>query len=146
MTNRALKVVVVDDRGKVDPGHVALAGLLGDLRDLVRDADAVDLRQIVAFCEQRHLGLFEIRRGDSETFGRELEASGRATPTTARRMYTVTGYSRHANEEGLSLEQEHRTLTIVRKGGKTATIALARRTIRAVDLAIGERANGERTL
>jgi integrase/recombinase XerD len=36
----------------------------------------------------------------------------------------------------------HRTLVITRKGGKIVTIPLAPRTARAIDLAIGERAEG----
>ena len=41
-----------------------------------------------------------------------------------------------------SLERGHRTLTILRKGGKVVTVPLAPRTARAVDLAIGERLSG----
>ena len=44
--------------------------------------------------------------------------------------------------EALGLERGHRTLTIVRKGGKTVTIPMAPRTARAADLAIGERDSG----
>ena len=40
------------------------------------------------------------------------------------------------------LERGHRTLTITRKGGKVVTIPLAPRTARAIDLAVGERADG----
>jgi integrase/recombinase XerD len=47
-----------------------------------------------------------------------------------------------ANIERLGLERGHRTLTILRKGGKIVTIPLAPRTARAVDLAIGERSEG----
>jgi site-specific recombinase XerD len=47
-----------------------------------------------------------------------------------------------ANIETLGLERGHRTLTIVRKGGKIVTIPLAPRTARAIDLATGERAEG----
>ena len=47
-----------------------------------------------------------------------------------------------ANIEALGLERGHRTLTVVRKGGKTVTLPLAPRVARAVDLAIGERAEG----
>jgi len=47
-----------------------------------------------------------------------------------------------ANIEALGVERGHRTLTVLRKGGKTVTIPLAPRTARAVDLAIGERAAG----
>jgi integrase len=47
-----------------------------------------------------------------------------------------------ADIERLGLERGHRTLTILRKGGKVVTIPLAPRTARAVDLAIGERSEG----
>jgi site-specific recombinase XerD len=42
----------------------------------------------------------------------------------------------------LGLERGHRTLTILRKGGKVVTIPLAPRTARAIDLAVGERCEG----
>src|SRR5712692_765275 len=42
----------------------------------------------------------------------------------------------------LGVERGHRILAIVRKGGKKATIPLAPRTARAIDLAIGERCEG----
>jgi site-specific recombinase XerD len=47
-----------------------------------------------------------------------------------------------ANIESLGLERGHRTLTILRKGGKIVTIPLAPRTARAIDLTIGERSQG----
>ena len=47
-----------------------------------------------------------------------------------------------ANIEQLGIQRGHRTLTIVRKGGKIVIIPLAPRTARAVDLAIGERSEG----
>ena len=47
-----------------------------------------------------------------------------------------------ADVEHLGLERGHRTLTILRKGGKIVTIPLAPRTARAVDLAVGERSEG----
>ncbi len=47
-----------------------------------------------------------------------------------------------ANIEALGLERGHRTLTVLRKGGKIVTIPLAPRTARAIDLAIGERTEG----
>jgi integrase/recombinase XerD len=47
-----------------------------------------------------------------------------------------------ADIEHLGLERGHRTLTITRKGGKVVTIPLAPRTARAIDLAVGERADG----
>jgi integrase/recombinase XerD len=150
-----------------------------------------------------------VRRGDIECFARDLEDRGRARATVARRLSTVIGFYRYAEEEAviehspavhirrpridyeshvarldcnelgailvaaglssprdhalvsllalnglrvseaigadigaLGLKRGHRTLTVLRKGGKTATIPLAPRVARAVDLAIGERLDG----
>jgi integrase/recombinase XerD len=47
-----------------------------------------------------------------------------------------------ADIEALGLERGHRTLMILRKGGKTVIIPLAPRTARAIDLAVGERNEG----
>ncbi len=47
-----------------------------------------------------------------------------------------------ANIEQFGLERGHRTLTVVRKGGKIVTIPLAPRTARAVDLAVVARSEG----
>ncbi|MHB1599076.1 MAG: hypothetical protein ACYCXY_09335 [Acidimicrobiales bacterium] len=55
----------------------------------------------VVACDRRHLGLFEVRRSDIETFGRELEAKRRATATIARRPCTVTGFYCYAETEDL---------------------------------------------
>jgi site-specific recombinase XerD len=47
-----------------------------------------------------------------------------------------------AEIQRLGLERGHRTLTIVRKGGKIVTVPLAPRTARAIDLAVSERIEG----
>jgi integrase/recombinase XerD len=47
-----------------------------------------------------------------------------------------------ADVEALGSERGHRTLTVLRKGGKIVTIPLAPRTARAIDLAVGERVTG----
>jgi integrase/recombinase XerD len=47
-----------------------------------------------------------------------------------------------ADFEHLGLERGHRTLTITCKGGKIVAVPLAPRTVRAIDLAIGERTGG----
>ena len=44
--------------------------------------------------------------------------------------------------EHVSVERGHRTLRVLRKGGKQVTIPLAPRTARAIDLAISEREHG----
>jgi integrase/recombinase XerD len=50
--------------------------------------------------------------------------------------------ARGADIEHLAVERGHRTLRIVRKGAKTATIPLAPRTARAIELVVGERLEG----
>jgi site-specific recombinase XerD len=47
-----------------------------------------------------------------------------------------------ADIEALGIERGHRTLTVLRKGGKIVTMPLAPRTARTIDLAIGERLDG----
>jgi integrase/recombinase XerD len=47
-----------------------------------------------------------------------------------------------ARIEDLALQRGHRTLTVVRKGGKIVCMPLAPRTARAVDLVVGERFDG----
>jgi len=189
--------------------QVALTGFLAGYSGLTREAYALDLRQYVAWCTERSLTVFGARRADIETFGRHLEALGRARATISRRLCTIACFYRYAEQEGLidhspavhvrrprldyeshatgldrnevgamlvaaglasyrdhalisllalnglrvseatgadvdklGLERGHRTLLILRKGGKTVTIPLAPRTARAIDLAIGERCDG----
>ncbi len=153
--------------------------------------------------------MFDVRRVDIECFARDLEDQGKARATVGRRLCTVVGFYRYADQEGviehsravhirrpridyeshlahldrtelgailvaaglscprdhalvsllalnglrvseaigadidaLGLERGHRTLTVLRKGGKVATMPLAPRVARAVDLAIGERVDG----
>ena len=163
----------------------------------------------MSWCWQRQHRLFEVRRVDIECFARELEDRGKSRATVARRLCTIVGFYRYAEEEGviehspavhvrrprvdyeshvanldrndlgsilvtaglssprdhalvsllalnglrvseaiganieaLGLERGHRTLTVLRKGGKLVTMPLAPRVARAVDLAVGERVEG----
>jgi len=169
----------------------------------------MDLRLFAAWCTQLDKALFEVQRVDIECYARQLEARGRARSTVARRLCTVAGFYRYAEQEGLidrspavhvrrprldyeshavaldrnelgallvaaglagarehalisllalnglrisealgididdlNVERGHRTVTVVRKGGKVVTMPLAPRVARAVDLAIGDRAGG----
>jgi integrase/recombinase XerD len=189
--------------------EAALVGFLAGYGGLTFEAYQLDLRQWVQWCAERPVALFCARRADIESFGRHLEACGRARATVARRLCTIACFYRYAEEEGLiamspavhvrrprldyeshatgldrnevgamlvaaglggpqehallsllalnglrvseaiganieqlGLERGHRTLTILRKGGKIVMIPLAPRTARAVDLAIGERSDG----
>jgi integrase/recombinase XerD len=209
MQHEASTAVVVYDPLFADGVRLALAGFLAGYRGATRDAYALDMRQFVTWCADQRLALFSARRSDIESYARALEERGRARATVARRLCTVTGFYRYAEEEGLlavspavhvrrprldyeshaigldrnevgallvaaglgpaiehalisllalnglrvseataaniealGLERGHRTLTILRKGGKIVTIPLAPRTARAVDLTIGERSEG----
>ena len=185
--------------------QTTLLGFLAGYRGYTRDAYTLDLRQFTSWCWQRQHRLFEVRRVDIECLARELEDRGKARATVARRLCTIVGFYRYAEEEGvigtprpctsadhasttsptsptsiatswvrsssppardhalvsllalnglrvseaiganieaLGLERGHRTLTVLRKGGKLVTMPLAPRVARAVDLAVGERVEG----
>lgn len=87
MTTITSTAVVVYDPGLVDPEPVALVGFLGGYRGLTRDAYALELREFLAFCDRRQLGLFGVRRSDIETFGRALEA--RRPALSAAQEHTI---------------------------------------------------------
>jgi integrase/recombinase XerD len=93
--------VAVVDPAFSDAERFALAGFLAGYRGLTREAYALDLRQFIAWCEERRLRLFGVRRADIECFARDLEARGRARATVARRLCTVAGFYRYAEQEGL---------------------------------------------
>jgi integrase/recombinase XerD len=81
--------------------RLALTGFLAGYAGLTREAYALDLRQFTAWCQQRHLRLFQARRADIECFARDLEARGRARATITRRLCTVAGFYRYAVQEEL---------------------------------------------
>jgi integrase/recombinase XerD len=49
-----------------EPEKLALAGFLAGYSGLTREAYALDLRQFTAWCRQRQLPLFAVRRADIE--------------------------------------------------------------------------------
>ena len=100
ITSTATAVAVVDPAFS-DPEKYALAAFLAGYRGLTRDAYTLDLRQFIIWCEERQLRLFAARRADIECFARDLEARGRARATAARRLCTVAGFYRYAEQEGL---------------------------------------------
>jgi hypothetical protein len=100
-TTIASTSIVVAEPVLSDAEQFALAGFLAGYRGLTRDAYALDLRQFVAWCEQHDLPLFDARRAGIECFARDLEERGRARATVGRRLSTVAGFYRYAEEEGL---------------------------------------------
>jgi Phage integrase, N-terminal SAM-like domain len=77
----------------------ALGGFLSGYSGLTRDAYTLDLRQYTAWCTRRGLHLFEAKRIDIESFRGDMELAGRARATIARRLCTIAGFYRYAEEE-----------------------------------------------
>ena len=84
-----------------DAERLALAGYLAGYRGLTHEAYTLDLRQFTSWCRARAVPLFSVRRADTETFARELEARGRARATVTRRLCTIAGFYKYAVEEEL---------------------------------------------
>ena len=89
-----------------DPQHanseiVTAAGFLAGYSGRTREAYSLDLRQFIAWCHSHELGLFEVQRTHIELFARELEMHGRARATISRRLATIVGFYRFAEEEGV---------------------------------------------
>ncbi len=101
MTGTSSTAVVPFDSTFADPRRLALGGLLASYSGLTRDAYELDLRQFVTWCDEHGVDLFEVRRIDIESFARDLESRGRARATVARRLCTLAGFYRYAEEEGL---------------------------------------------
>jgi integrase/recombinase XerD len=101
MNSSISTALVPIDRWFADGEQVALAGFLAGYRGSTREAYALDLRQFAVWCANHERRLFEVHRVDIECFGRELEARGRARATITRRLCTLAGFYRYAEEEGL---------------------------------------------
>ena len=84
-----------------DVERMTLLGFLAAYRGFTRDAYASDLRQFTAWCWQHDHRLFDVHRVDIECFARDLEERGKARATVARRLCTIVGFYRYAEEEGV---------------------------------------------
>jgi integrase/recombinase XerD len=84
-----------------DAERLALAGFPAGYRGLTREAYALDLRPLTAWCRTRSLNLSAVRRADIEGVARDLEARGRARATVTRRLCTIAGFYKYAVEEEL---------------------------------------------
>ena len=126
--------------------RLALTGFLAGYTGLTREAYALDLRQFTAWCQQRHLRLFQARRADIECFARDLEARGRARATITRRLCTIAGFCRYAVEEDLL---EHSPAAHVRRPRldyESHTTGLDRNELGALLVAAGLGAPAEHAL
>jgi integrase/recombinase XerD len=148
------------------PSHLELFGRWMEENGRMRSTVARRLSTLVSFyryCEQE--GLIErnpalnLRRPkvdyESRTLGldrNELGAFlvqaglGSARDAALASLLALNGLriseALNANVEDLDYERGHRTLKIVRKGGKHAVVPLAPRTSRVLDLYLGERTTG----
>ncbi len=110
--------------------------------DLLEHSPAVHVRRPRLDYESHAVGL------DRNEVGALLVAAGLGGPAEHALMSLLALNGLRVSEacgadiEALGVERGHRTLTVVRKGGKTVTIPLAPRTARAVDLAVEERCEG----
>ena len=109
---------------------------------LVERNPALNVRRPKVDYESRTLGL------DRNELGALLVQAGLGTPRDHALICLLALNGLRISEalgaqvDDLDYERGHRTLKIVRKGGKHVTIPLAPRTSRAVDLYLGERARG----
>ena len=110
--------------------------------DLLEHSPAAHVRRPRLDYESRAVGL------DRNEVGALLVAAGLGTAAEHAliSLLAINGLriseALGADIDQLGLERGHRTLTVVRKGGKLVTIPLAPRTARAIDLAVGERVDG----
>jgi site-specific recombinase XerD len=98
---RTGSALVLYDARAADPEATAVVGFLGGHKGRTREAYELDLRQFARWCQHRGQRLFDVTRVDIERFARDLEQSGRAPATISRRLATITGLYRFAEEEGL---------------------------------------------
>jgi integrase/recombinase XerD len=110
--------------------------------ELLEHSPAVHVRRPRLDYESHAIGL------DRNEVGSLLVAAGLGAPNEHAliSLLAINGLriseALGADIDALGLERGHRTLTVLRKGGKIVTIPLAPRTARAIDLAIGERLDG----
>jgi integrase/recombinase XerD len=110
--------------------------------DLLAHSPAAHVRRPRLVYESHAVGL------DRNEVGALLVAAGLGTAAehalisllalNGLRVSEATG----SDIEDLATQRGHRTLAIIRKGGKKVIIPLAPRTARAIDLAVGERCDG----
>jgi site-specific recombinase XerD len=109
---------------------------------LLRRNPAANVRRPRVDHESHTLGL------DRNELGAVLVQAGLSTPRDHALVVLLAlnglriSEALNADVEDLGVDRGHRTLRIVRKGGKRVTIPLAPRTATALDLYIGERADG----
>jgi len=89
------------DPTRADDEILTAAGFLAGYSGRTREAYGLDLRQYIGWCRSHELAVFAARRTDIEMFARDLETRGKARATISRRLGTIVGFYRFAEEEGV---------------------------------------------
>jgi hypothetical protein len=100
MPHETSKFVVSYDPCFADGERVVLVGFLAGYRAQPA-TPARGFAEFVCWCADQQLALFSVRRADIESSARTPEERGGARATVARRLCTVAGFDRYAEDEGL---------------------------------------------
>jgi site-specific recombinase XerD len=93
--------LLIYDPQQADAEIITAAGFLAGYSGRTREAYSLDLRQFIGWCHDHSLPLFQVQRTHIELFARELELAGKARATISRRLATIVGFYRFAEEEGV---------------------------------------------
>jgi integrase/recombinase XerD len=130
-------VPVADTFVVADAEQLALVGFLAGYRGATRHAYRMDLRLFAIWCAQQNKALFGAQRVDIECYARQLEARGLARSTVARRLSTVVGFYRYAEQEGLITRSPAVHVRRPRLDYESHTVGLDRNELGALLVAAG---------
>lgn len=99
MADSSMSLVVIEP--VPDPAALAMVAFLAGYSGRTREAYELDLRQFHTWCQARDLALLDVSRSHIELFARDLEEAGKARATISRRLSTIAGFYRYAEEEDL---------------------------------------------
>ncbi len=82
-------VVLVDDATQTRTG---ITGFLAGYCGSTRRSYATDVRLFAAWCGEKNVPLFGVRRSHLELFARWMEENGKMRSTVARHLSTLTSF------------------------------------------------------
>jgi Phage integrase, N-terminal SAM-like domain len=126
--------------------RVTLVGFLAGYRGQTRVAYTLDLRQFTAWCLQHGCRLFDVRRMDIDGFARDLEVHGKARATVARRLCTICGFYRYAEEQGVIDHSPAVHIRLPRVDYESHVLGLDRNEVGALLVAAGLSSPGDHNL
>lgn len=93
--------LLIDEQPLVDPALLAAAGFLAGYGGVTRAGYTIDLKKWFEFCATHHLAVLDAKRAHIELYARQMEETGYARATVARRLSTVTSYYRWCVDENI---------------------------------------------